>query len=104
FHPPSTTAISTLSLHDALPICSERGRAGNIYVTGASGGGEEAVLSSDQPNDPTDWSPDGRFLLFTRQDPVTLKDIWALPLSGDRSEEHTSELQSRGHLVCRLLL
>src|SRR5690554_7452637 len=33
----------------------------------------------------------------------------ALPLSytrpvGDRSEEHTSELQSRPHLVCRLLL
>src|SRR5437870_11007964 len=27
---------------------------------------------------------------------------YALPL--DRSEEHTSELQSRGHLVCRLLL
>src|SRR5207253_8268999 len=24
--------------------------------------------------------------------------------NGDRSEEHTSELQSRGHLVCRLLL
>src|SRR5215208_8185415 len=24
--------------------------------------------------------------------------------SGARSEEHTSELQSRGHLVCRLLL
>src|SRR5690625_5755880 len=25
-------------------------------------------------------------------------------VNGDRSEEHTSELQSRGHLVCRLLL
>src|SRR5439155_19796724 len=25
-------------------------------------------------------------------------------LAGERSEEHTSELQSRGHLVCRLLL
>src|SRR5439155_1875303 len=25
-------------------------------------------------------------------------------LTGERSEEHTSELQSRGHLVCRLLL
>src|SRR5690625_6707275 len=25
-------------------------------------------------------------------------------LPADRSEEHTSELQSRGHLVCRLLL
>src|SRR5437870_9212441 len=26
------------------------------------------------------------------------------PKTGSRSEEHTSELQSRGHLVCRLLL
>src|SRR5690625_5936260 len=26
------------------------------------------------------------------------------PFKGFRSEEHTSELQSRGHLVCRLLL
>src|SRR5690625_5589463 len=26
------------------------------------------------------------------------------PQPADRSEEHTSELQSRGHLVCRLLL
>src|SRR5690625_5593869 len=26
------------------------------------------------------------------------------PYKGGRSEEHTSELQSRGHLVCRLLL
>src|SRR5690625_5898083 len=26
------------------------------------------------------------------------------PRNRDRSEEHTSELQSRGHLVCRLLL
>src|SRR5690625_7059989 len=29
--------------------------------------------------------------------------IWA-QIAWDRSEEHTSELQSRGHLVCRLLL
>src|SRR5690625_1011504 len=31
---------------------------------------------------------------------------WRVPSSGGawRSEEHTSELQSRGHLVCRLLL
>src|SRR5690625_6342967 len=28
----------------------------------------------------------------------------AVATAGNRSEEHTSELQSRGHLVCRLLL
>src|SRR5690625_6752828 len=32
------------------------------------------------------------------------KAIELLKLVGLRSEEHTSELQSRGHLVCRLLL
>src|SRR3989442_2997767 len=38
---------------------------------------------------------------------VSLTTVAALDgvrLSGDRSEEHTSELQSRPHLVCRLLL
>src|SRR5690625_233222 len=30
--------------------------------------------------------------------------IWVSLILGIRSEEHTSELQSRGHLVCRLLL
>src|SRR2546422_5346384 len=29
---------------------------------------------------------------------------WSIGRSGERSEEHTSELQSRLHLVCRLLL
>src|SRR5690625_1627364 len=38
------------------------------------------------------------FLLVTVAGPVTT------PTFIDRSEEHTSELQSRGHLVCRLLL
>src|SRR5215208_7529807 len=33
---------------------------------------------------------------------VPLKDLPTSPVN--RSEEHTSELQSRGHLVCRLLL
>src|SRR5690625_5619104 len=37
---------------------------------------------------------------------VHAKDAWASMPTGLilRSEEHTSELQSRGHLVCRLLL
>src|SRR5437870_11356054 len=30
--------------------------------------------------------------------------VWLLGVEPGRSEEHTSELQSRGHLVCRLLL
>src|SRR5690625_6622399 len=37
-----------------------------------------------------------------RQNHVLLLSIH--PMYARRSEEHTSELQSRGHLVCRLLL
>src|SRR5690625_7117402 len=32
------------------------------------------------------------------------RPVFAMYLRTNRSEEHTSELQSRGHLVCRLLL
>src|SRR5690625_6802829 len=32
------------------------------------------------------------------------RPAFTLLIFGNRSEEHTSELQSRGHLVCRLLL
>src|SRR5690625_4089972 len=35
---------------------------------------------------------------------ITLAYEWLDRGPADRSEEHTSELQSRGHLVCRLLL
>src|SRR5439155_11590732 len=64
------------------------------------------------------WSPDGSTLAFVR--PADGRpQLYLLPLSGGeaqqvtdlpkgaspaRSEEHTSELQSPGHLVCRLLL
>jgi Tol biopolymer transport system component len=40
---------------------------------------EQALDGSDQIEIPTDWSSDGRFLLYTRGD-----DIWALDLEGDR--------------------
>src|SRR5439155_8104342 len=44
-----------------------------------------------------------QFLLQQRAAPIQLPDPFANPFAA-RSEEHTSELQSRGHLVCRLLL
>src|SRR5690606_39882337 len=37
-------------------------------------------------------------------DSVAALREWLLPRAGARSEEHTSELQSRENLVCRLLL
>src|SRR5439155_19099637 len=79
FTDPAPTEIYTLSLHDALPIYP--------------------VADPEDPAVPDPEHP-GKFLHPFGEDVEELARmlrIW-------RSEEHTSELQSRGHLVCRLLL
>src|SRR2546422_3356833 len=48
-------------------------------------------------------SPDGKYLLYADLEGMHLRLI-ATGETQSRSEEHTSELQSRLHLVCRLLL
>src|SRR3989449_4459971 len=75
FNDTATTEIYTLSLHDALPISS----------SGPPPGG------SRSPAARATASPGARAAAHR-------------PRPAARSEEHTSELQSRLHLVCRLLL
>src|SRR5690625_6318246 len=45
-----------------------------------------------------------RFIVSGRITSRTSTETTLIPHGSVRSEEHTSELQSRGHLVCRLLL
>jgi hypothetical protein len=39
--------------------------------------------ATDEAKVPSDWSRDGRFLLYAQQDPRTKADLWALPLASD---------------------
>src|SRR3712207_8558762 len=84
FNDTATTEIYTLSLHDALPIFPQ-----DAYV------GDQPAFRRDYGYPPTSYP---RWLLQVQ--PVPDWDDYVLP----RSEEHTSELQSRQYLVCRLLL
>src|SRR3712207_7044258 len=79
FNDTATTEIYTLSLHDALPICA----AGLVAVADPLKPSAAAAVR--------------------RLEEMGLETVM---LTGDnrRSEEHTSELQSRQYLVCRLLL
>ena len=47
-------------------------------------GGEQLLLSTPQPKFPTDWSRDGRLLLYNSVAQGNV-DIWALPLDGTRA-------------------
>src|SRR5947208_14790526 len=79
-HSPSSD-IYTLSLHDALPISGVRCMAVKHH----------ALAELQDP-----W--------FVGEAPLAQRCAFAEPRTTDRSEEHTSELQSPDHLVCRLLL
>jgi len=63
-----------------------RGNKKGVLVTSSTGAGVQQVLVDDAGLDlqPTDWTPDGRSLIFTRSDPKTRADIWLLPLDGGR--------------------
>src|SRR3712207_7076157 len=50
------------------------------------------------------FSADGETLYFTGNHDANAQRLLALEVATGRSEEHTSELQSRQYLVCRLLL
>src|SRR5947209_13084864 len=80
-----TTEIYTLSLHDALPICQLE---------------EQQRQALRRPRAHGDvGTGDG--------DPIRMRNGARLEQAAQlnpRSEEHTSELQSRQYLVCRLLL
>src|SRR3712207_6907115 len=77
FNDTATTEIYTLSLHDALPISGLSVKTIRFYS-------DEGLVPE------ASRSPSG----YRHYDGAALA----------RSEEHTSELQSRQYLVCRLLL
>src|SRR2546427_8950635 len=82
FNDTATTEISTLSLHDALPILPPQ------PSTSAAPPPLPAALVFDACN----------VGVVLRADVAGVED------QRRRSEEHTSELQSQSNLVCRLLL
>src|SRR5690606_41824914 len=79
----ATAAIDALSLHDALPISDFRQQSGTIAGGDLDDGARVVRVAAE----------------------IDLHGRVEQPhLARHRSEEHTSELQSRENLVCRLLL
>ena len=57
----------------------------NLYWMPADGSGAaESLITSENAQWPGSWSPDGRLLAFSEQDPATGWDIWVLGLEGER--------------------
>src|SRR5438309_9205928 len=85
-----TTQHYPLSLHDALPISVRPPLGARALRRGVDAGEEALAVALDRLLDAADVDEVG----------ADAEDH-GVPL---RSEEHTSELQSQFHIVCRLLL
>src|SRR5699024_11545947 len=101
---PATSCLYSMSLHDALPIC----RVDDVIMTAGERVGPFEVESKLVEHEAVAEAG-----VIGKPDPVRGEIIKALiisprtgsglPMTPARSEEHTSELQSRFELVCRLL-
>src|SRR5204862_7635841 len=101
FNVPATPQLYTLSLHDALPIYLQRRLVRPVAE-------HDAIVAIGRPRRwHLFWLHDDRSiesrLLGERVSVIPVGSALA-DLEAIRSEEHTSELQSRRDLVCRLLL
>jgi Tol biopolymer transport system component len=91
----TTTRLTFDPAIEQQPVWSRDGKrvayrssrdGGGIYIRNTDGsGGEELVFASQGPaTNLTDWSKDGRYLVFHRNAPETGWDEWILPLDGTR--------------------
>src|SRR5205814_9233427 len=96
-HPPPPPPLYTLSLHDALPISPRRSWRERYpaATTGRAGALQRTAWPAPSARTRRAGLPPAKCC------PFRWKSGASRPC---RSEEHTSELQSLRHLVCRLLL
>src|SRR5947199_5707198 len=101
FNYPPTTSVYTLSLHDALPIFRLHGvPSSKIEVVGL---GESNPIATNATDEGRALNRRVEFYLSSIPEAIG-PSIRGTGFDPIRSEEHTSELQSLRHLVCRLLL
>ena len=82
-----------------VAFSSRRNQSVRIIVRDLNGW-EESIFSGPDAR-PTDWSRDGRVLIYTARSPMTRSDVWMLPVTGDKKPvqlDPTPGNQSQGVL------
>ena len=97
---------------DQVTFSSNRNGSTDIFTKSGDGGGEaEGLLGAPQQHFGQDWSPDGRYLVYTEVTPEAGSDIWYFQRKGGQSEyekapflktvfdEHSSDVSPDGRFL-----
>jgi Tol biopolymer transport system component len=79
---------------DRLVFMSDRSGTNNLYLGELGASGDELVVENKFPKLPTQWSRDGKYIVYTQTDPKTKRDIWILPMEGSKPGTPFPFLQS----------
>ena len=78
-----------------------KGNSGLYQKLASNGATEERLLESNGTTLPVSWTPDGNSIVYEVTDPKTDRDLWVLPLSGDRKPSpllRTPFIESHGQV------
>jgi len=80
---------------DGTKLAFARGWDGNVWVRDLETGEERAVTTSGLNDQSLDWSPDGRWLLYTKRDGnYTRADLWRVPADGPGEEKPLTKMDT----------
>jgi len=81
----------------------------DLFVKSSNGASaERLLLATEYRKIPSDWSRDGKLLLFDQEEPRTKRDLWILPLDGDKkpypilqtaANEYAARFSPDGHWI-----
>jgi Tol biopolymer transport system component len=106
----ATPLTETPLIHEGSPVWSPTGATVAFRASGAGGGSFdiyakpanasgklELLLRGEYPKNPSDWSHDGRYILFNTINPGTRGDLWALSLPDKHAGPVLGTINNEGY-------
>jgi DNA-binding winged helix-turn-helix (wHTH) protein/Tol biopolymer transport system component len=81
------TAVPSPTGGDVVFVSNRGSGTADIYLRQGGRDEEQLLLKTGENKNVSDWSPDGRYLVYVAQGPSTKQvwDLWLLPMAGDRT-------------------
>lgn len=82
---------------DSVVFGSDRLGVMNLFLKNLSDGQEQPLVVNNSYKATTQWSRDGRFIVYTQVDSQTNRDIWVIPMEGSKPGQPVAFLHTNAN-------